>query len=108
MSEGNSNVHDIGGPSSTAGGGGGTNGFGERLARLEEKVNHLATSQDMAEIKELIRTNDTEVRNLVHENQLSIQQQQMTNLKWGIGLAVTSIIAIAAIVITLLNNTPTT
>ena len=107
MHEGNNNVNDIGGPSSTAGGGGGTGGSGERLARLEEKVNHLATSKDVADIKELIRTNDTEVRNLVHENQLSIQQQQMTNLKWGIGLAVTSIIAIAAIVITVLDKAPT-
>ena len=101
-------VHNFGGPSGTAGtagdGGGGSGGVGERLARLEEKVNHLATSKDVSEIKELIMKNDAEIRDLVHKNQIAIQQQQMTNLKWGIGLAVTSIIAIAAIVITVLGH----
>jgi len=99
------NVVGIGGPSGTAGdGGGGSGGVGERLARLEEKVNHLATTKDASEIKELIMKNDSEIKSLVHGNQTAIQQQQMTNLKWGVGLLITSIIAIAAIVITVLGN----
>jgi len=98
------NVHDLGVPSSTAGGGGGSDGLGERLARLEEKVNHLATSKDISDLKELIMNNHAEVKGLAHENKIDIQQKQMSNLKWGISLAVPAIIAITAMAITLLNT----
>lgn len=100
------NVHNIGGPSSTAGGGSGIGGFGERLARLEEKVNHLATSKDISDLKEVIMKNDAEVRDLVHENQMKIQEQRMTTLKWGVGLFVTSTIAVIVAVVAVLSNTP--
>ncbi len=98
------NVHDLGGPRSTAGDGGGSGGFSERLARLEEKVNHLATTKDISDLKELIMENHAEVKGLAHENKIDIQQKQMSNLKWGISLAIPAIIAITAMAITLLNT----
>ena len=98
------NVRNFGGPSSSSGDGGGTGDFGERLVRLEEKVNHLATSEHVSEIKELIQKNDANVKELIHANEISIKNQQLINLKWGVTLAVTSFIAIVATVLTILSK----
>lgn len=65
-------------PNNLGGGAGGGDGYGERLARLEEKVEHLATKNDISKLEILI---------------VKIQSELVAT-KWALG----ALIAIAAIV----------
>lgn len=65
-------------PNGPPGGGG---GFGERLARVEAHLEHTATREDVAEVK-----------NLIEQVKTLIERKESTMLRWLIG-----IIAIAAV-----------
>lgn len=76
--EKDSNVLPFGQPSSSSGNGGGGN-FGERLARIEERIQHLATT---AEMKEVL----TEIEKA---------KSQFTIIKWLLGILVVALVSIA-------------
>jgi hypothetical protein len=78
MTDTSSNVHNFGvpGPVAQSSGGGGGNDVGERIARLEARMEYLATKEDIQSIRTEIETASNK------------------QLKWGIGILVTVVIAI--------------
>ncbi len=70
-------------PLSTPGksGSGGGNNFGERLARIETKLEYTATREDVSEIKVLI------------------ERKEASQLRWLVGLVFVALVTLAAAVI---------
>ena len=73
------NVTAISRPSQRSGGGDGTNGSGERLARIEARMENMATKEDIATLK------------------AEIEKTGSTNLKWLLGTMITFVIAAVAL-----------
>ena len=78
-----SNVHnhDFETPGRVAqtGGNGGGNDLGERIARLETEMKHLATKEDIQSMR-------TDIEKAIN-----------TQLKWGVGILVFTILSIVAV-----------
>lgn len=77
------NVVDLpeGRPSSPGGGSNGGSGHGERLARIEAKMEHIATREDLAKVEVLI------------------ERKESTMLRWLLGiLAVAGVSLIVALI----------
>ena len=68
-------------PGSRGGSGNGGSNYGERLARIEAKMEHMATHEDIASVKTLIAEKET------------------TTLRWLIGIIAVAAISLLTILI---------
>lgn len=76
-------------PLNPGGGAGGGGGHGERLARIEAKMEYMATREDVAEVKTLIEREVGEVKTL-------IERKETTMLRWLCSMVVVAIISLVA------------
>ena len=76
-------------PLNPAGGAGGGGDHGERLARIESKMEYMATREDVAEVKTLIERDVGDVKTL-------IERKEATMLRWLCSMVVVAIITLVA------------
>ena len=81
MSDGEKVVSISGAAPRSSGGGSGDDGFGERLARIETKMEYIATREDIANIKVLIERKET------------------ISLRWQLGILSTAAISLVIVII---------
>ena len=78
-------------PAGTPGLGGGGNGgssHGERLARIEAKMEHVATREDVSEVKVLIE-----------QVKVLIEHKESTMMRWLLGILATAGISVAVVLV---------
>ena len=78
-------------PAGTPGLGGGGNGgsiHGERLARVEAKMEHVATREDVSEVKVLIE-----------QVKVLIERKESTMMRWLLGILATAGIGVAVVLV---------
>lgn len=78
------------------GGGGGGGDVGERLATLEEKVNHLATE---SQVKDVLLT--------IEQVKTLISEKESSNLRWLIGTALVVTTVLVSIFLAFIQSAST-
>ena len=82
-------------PRPRGGNGNGGSDYGERLARIEAKMEHMATREDIASVRTLI----AEVKTLIAE-------KETKTLRWLIGIIALAAISLLTVLIRTFLSTP--
>ena len=92
MNDGRENVVPIT-PTPSSGGGGGGSGHGERLARIEAKLEHMARRKDLDEVKTMVESVRT-----------AVESKEARTMRWLAGIVAAEAIAFVAAMIGLVAS----
>ena len=86
------------------GNGGGGDDIYDRITRLEEKMNYVATREDILRLESLLCEKHVDIKDKIHDQQIASNKDKMTSLRWVVGLSVLStgsVVTLLGIILTI-------